>query len=1029
MNYKTFSLIPVTKTFFRFKFSLNLSLLVCLLGVGLSTQANEIIFSRLSINDGLRSNFINCLWQDAKGFIWVGTEGGLQRYDGNKFIQIYAEAAGRSLPALPVQQILGDKQNNMWLRLGSIIGKYNFQTNRFTAADLSDLPEVDKAITIDSKGNVVVRVTGFGIYKYNQRNNKFETWSALKIPKDWRALSFVEDPKTGDYIVTGIRGLGIYHQRTGQFYHEGYNPLNLPLLKHQFGDHILKVLIDSRRRFWVLKWPPLAAATLFCYEERTGVTFENNVYPDMPGYFAMVDITECAGRIWLSGGNVFNLFDEGSYTFYKCYDSQSRNYGIKFADIRQVYQDGDKNIWIASDNGLYMTTVSNKKIRHGTLPTSNTDMTFVKQISTGQVILGTWGGGIFPLEMDRQDMSLTTDSILSRDVYKGAPFMGGNYTAPWSMLEYSVDKHLFFGCQEGILIDYDPVARRSKFIVDSAFKRSSIRSIIEDRQHNIWFGSHSGKLVKRTTNGKFHFITNIGKVIPQMRLDKKGLIWMATGGYGLKVFDPNTEQVVKTYGTSKDPSLSLFTNSITDLIQVNDSIMAVACSENLNLLNTTTGKVTKFNNYNGLPMPMVNCLQMDKKGQLWMATNGGVVRYSFKENTFRAFDQKDGLITTSDNKNMLYNCTLLATGELVFAGGNSFIIFDPDALRDKGSPRDVTITDLKLFNTYLNIDSIAAKGGLVLQHDQNAITIQFASLSYTQRDKLNYYYQLQGAGKDWIKAENSLTASYASLSPGRYTFLVKCVSPDGISSKNITQLSIIIKPAFYQTWWFILLVAIFAAAPIYVIYRARINRLLAVQKLREKVARDLHDDMGSTLTSINILSEMANIKMTGDNPQVKDYLGRISTNSSQMMDAMDDIVWNINPANDTMPRIIARMREYAATVLEPRDIDYTVVNDDKLRNVKLDMDVRRNLFLIYKEALNNLVKHSGATDVRIEFKVSYDMLQMTITDNGIGFDPEQMDLGNGLINMRKRAEGMQGSFSVDPQKTSGTTVTLKIPIA
>ncbi|OOQ59542.1 sensor histidine kinase [Mucilaginibacter pedocola] len=985
-------------------------------------RGNEIIFSRLSINDGLNSNFVNCVWQDKTGYIWVGTEAGLQRYDGNKFIHIYKETTNRGLPALPVSQIIGDSDNHMWLRMGKNIGRYNFANNTFQMANVSAMPNDNYGIWADSHGQVFATAFGFGIFAYNPANNKFEPWQALKgMPANWKPFAVFEDIKTGRYWIGGVEGVGVYDSKTRQFYHHNYNPLKIGLLNAIDTKYILQIHMDKQRRFWYTSWPPTGAQRVLRVDPGTNKIAEKMVEPNVPGYYEVNGMAQYGNFMWAYGRNLLNVADDESDSFYQFYNSADQNYGISFTTVRQLFEDTDKNVWVATDHGLYYGNVIEDKIRHGNVQTTNNDITFAKQLHNGKLVFGTWGKGLYPLLMAK-NLRLTPDTELQIQYARAANNEAALMT-PWDMLEHPLTYHLWFGCQEGKLIDLNPATGKSVVIDDTIFRKSTIRQIAIDKQNNLWFGLQSGRVIKRDINGKFTFMQRPAPIVTRLLFDKQGRLWIGNNNEGITIINPQTNKVLRQYNPGRGNSL--FTGRIRDIVEVNDSLFAVACSENIQLLNFKSNTVRTLDVFSGLPQPIVNTLQMDKRGQLWMATTAGVARYNFKSGTFRAYDQKDGLLSTIDFRNMLDHSCRLATGELVFGGGSSFVIFNPDALRDIIRPRDVTITDVKVFDRYLNTNTI---NGLELLHDQNNITIQFASLSFKLRDKLRYYYMLDGAGKEWIRAENTLTASYAALSPGHYTFSVKCVSPDGVSSAHITSFSFYIKPAFWQTWWFVVLICILAAIPVYIIYRLRINRLLAVQRLREKVARDLHDDMGSTLTSINILSEMANVKLPAENSTVKDYLSRISTNSNQMMDAMDDIVWSINPANDTMPKIVARMREYAATVLEPRDIDYTVLNDDKLTAVKLDMDVKRSLFLIFKEALNNLVKYSGATHVKIEFVVSQSGMQLTITDNGIGFDQATASSGNGLSNMRNRAQAMGGNFEISSQPGSGTRLRLKIPI-
>jgi signal transduction histidine kinase len=214
---------------------------------------------------------------------------------------------------------------------------------------------------------------------------------------------------------------------------------------------------------------------------------------------------------------------------------------------------------------------------------------------------------------------------------------------------------------------------------------------------------------------------------------------------------------------------------------------------------------------------------------------------------------------------------------------------------------------------------------------------------------------------------------------------------------------------------------------LYFIHRLRINRILAVENLRNSVARDLHDDMGSTLSTINILSTMAKSKLNTDNVRVSEYLGKISDNSQRMMEAMDDIVWSIKPMNDSMQKITARMREIATSVLEAKDIDLDFRTDPSIEEVKMDMQARRDFFLVFKEAINNIAKYSNASKAQIHLALHHQRLIMIIQDDGIGFDIDKAD-GNGLGNMYKRAAALKGRINIQSKPGEGTQITLNIPV-
>ncbi|HRF16674.1 MAG TPA: triple tyrosine motif-containing protein, partial [Chitinophagaceae bacterium] len=364
---------------------------------------------------------------------------------------------------------------------------------------------------------------------------------------------------------------------------------------------------------------------------------------------------------------------------------------------------------------------------------------------------------------------------------------------------------------------------------------------------------------------------------------------------------------------------------------------------------------------------------------------------------------------------------------ILFAGSNGLMYFMPSLFENKKPPANVVITDFKLFNDYLPLDSLLKRPKLEFNSDENSFSIYFSSLSYSQKEKLTYYYKMEGVDKEWIKADRQNYVNYPLLPPGHYTFSVYCENIDGIRSKEITSFEIYIKPPFWKTYWFISTLLLIILLFIYALHRLRVNKLLAVEKIRNRVARDLHDDMGSTLSTINILSTMAKSKLNSDNVKTSEYISKISENSQRMMEAMDDIVWSIKPMNDSMQKIIARMREYATNILEAKDIEVSFNIEEEVNDVKLDMEARRDFFLVFKEAVNNAAKYSKAEKVKINLFILTGQLTLEVIDDGEGFDVALADSGNGLSNMQKRADAMQGRLQIISKKGNGTIVKLAVP--
>jgi hypothetical protein len=442
--------------------------------------------------------------------------------------------------------------------------------------------------------------------------------------------------------------------------------------------------------------------------------------------------------------------------------------------------------------------------------------------------------------------------------------------------------------------------------------------------------------------------------------DKTDRIWVGTRNMGLFVMDSTGKIVLYQFNEQPD-SFTFMGNSVFDVVQYNDSIFFVSTGF-LNILNLNSGKIQTLTQYDGLPGAGLTQLLLDDEGVLWFNHNNGLGSYNYQKNLFVSYNERNGIIMANKS---IHAKLKMKNGEFWFGGENALFGFRPEGLKFKTAPPDVRLTDYKLFNTFIPLDSLLACEKVLLKPDQNSLTIYFSSLSYTQQDKLQYYYKMDGVDKGWNRAEQDLAANYTTLAPGEYTFNVKCINMQGIESANITSLRIDISPHFHQSRMFPFLVILFVFTITYTFYRLRLYRLLAVERIRNKVARDRHDDVGSALSTINILSSMAKTKLLTDPVKTSEYISKITSNSQYMMDAMDDIVWSIKPDNDNMQKIVARMREYASSILEPKDIVISFDVAENIYDLKLNMETRRDVFLIFKEALNNSAKYSHCTKIGI----------------------------------------------------------------
>lgn len=992
-------------------------------------QGTEISFNR--ITNGLSTNFINTVAQTADGYIWVGTQNGLQRYDGYRFMQVGHLDNGKGIPSLPVDQLLVSSDPSiLMVRMGHRIGLLNTNTLKFTACRiLSKLSEFEehslKLVRI--AGHIHLIVATKEILTFQPRENSFIVQKAvLDYPDTLRPTSIQQDGN-GKIWIGGREGIGFLDPVTKKF--NGRDVLlNLGGGLRELANirDITHFLIDSKGRFMINCWPEDGPfKILMCDPATEGTRIIPTKHKPGSTYNELSSFFEFQGRLWGFGIDTFNLFEESSKSFSNFFDFHSPDYGISVNQVLQLFSDRDNNIWVATDNGLYTMSVIGNHIKNGTVGDvmKKGPLTAIASLPGAKILFASWSSGVAVYRYDAQ-LNLVADRRLTGSIYQNVPQKDPFFNMVWAVAREELSAKLFIACQGGRLIEFDERQMASKFLVPEAFLGQTIRSLGQDTKGIMWFGTHGGLLVRRE-RGVFKTVANLKSSITKIIPGRKGSIWIATDGNGIFEIDEKSGLEI-SHLTVRPDKTGLTTNKISDIAIIENSAMAIAGVSGFDLYHLDNKSIKQFNPYNGLPQGIVTTLVVDKSGQLWMGTNGGICRFNLRNLEFKMFDKRTGFQNVSSMANLMHHSVCLPDGKIAINGETNFVIFDPNKLNVNVPARKMTITEFKLFDRQLPLDSIGRIGVLELKHNQNFITISFAPLAYGGGIDLKYFYRLQGANQNWIRSENGLSATFASLKAGKYVFMVRSQNPDGIFSKT-TSLAFYIEPAFYQSWWFIGILVLAALACIYVIYQLRIQRLLEVQYLREKVARDLHDDVGSTLSSINILSEVARQGIEGDT-LTKQYLQKIGKSSTQMMESMDDIVWSIKPDNDKLSKISARMREYTASILEPQHIRYTFDANDRIRELKLGMEERRNLFLIFKEALNNISKYSQATLVGISISYQGSSIILRIKDNGRGFDVHKQSTGNGLMNMKKRSEILRGSINISSSEDHGTEILLQIPV-
>jgi hypothetical protein len=361
-------------------------------------------------------------------------------------------------------------------------------------------------------------------------------------------------------------------------------------------------------------------------------------------------------------------------------------------------------------------------------------------------------------------------------------------------------------------------------------------------------------------------------------------------------------------------------------------------------------------------------------------------------------------------------------GELFFGTYNGLMRFLPRNLRDNPYIPQVAITEFSKFNRQVQLDSsISHLQRIVLDYDDKVFSFEFAGFNFFRPEKNGYAYMMQGFDSGWVYCGIKNEATYTNLDPGEYVFRVKASNNDDVWNEAGASLQVIILPPYWQTWWFRLLAILAMTAAIYGVYRYRLAKLLEVERLRLRIASDLHDDIGSNLSSIALSSRLM-LRDTSLSSHVRSQLDRIANTARRTADSMRDVVWMINPENDELDNMVLRMKDIAANLLQ--DIPYTFsAPRDGLSN-SIGLEVKTNIFLVYKESLNNIVKHSCATAVDIEVLKSNGSIVITIRDNGVGFNTRTPTTGNGLKNFQRRVDAVNATLIIASEPGKGTVVTV-----
>lgn len=975
-----------------------------------SHNAQRLPVKTYSVADGLLRDSTVKIKQDSHGFLWFCTNDGVSRFDGYGFTN-FTVADG--LPERHAADFLETRDGTIWIATRNGLARLDKNAEPTKAIFTPVIPKIPQAnivnVLFEAKNGGVYAGTENGLYKIKE-NDEFEPVNLEAFPSNAGSLavtSIIEDGRGALWIGTKNGLLKLLPDGKSEYFAkaDGLPDTNITTL-HE----------DKNNRIWIGLRPNFASGLCLLVENpqknRNIVERFYTTNDGLPSVWITDLLTTANGKFWVATTSGLCLWEEGKNSVCKTYTSAN---DICDMESWTITEDKDENLWIGTRCGV-------KKIaRYGFTTydepngTKNSTVNSIFENASGGLFVSYNDGNIrtvsrfngddfenvrpnFPADIkyfgwgnrhtvrqdksgdwwfptasglykfskptDFKDLSETVPQKLSPNIEKTQIFRlfedsQGNF---WISGIKTVDDKTIY---EFWLWNRKTNDWRNLTEPLNVSENRMIVSFAEDKSGSIWFGSDSENdqtTLIRYKNGNFKVFTQNGDEaltghMMNLFADSKNRLWIANPIMGLlRLDDVNSEHLnFKRY----TPAEGLSTIGILTVTEDDYGRIYVGTARGLDRLNAETGQIEHFTTADGLPSSFVETSLRDRQNNLWFGTEKGIARFVPEPQRTRI-------------------------------APNIFIM----GLQISGVSRPVSI----LGETAIQ--------DIELNSSQRQISVDFLGLGANLGEKLKYEYRFEN--DEWTTTDER-TINFANLASGEYKFEVLAVTADRIYSQNPATVSFRIAAPLWQRWWFLSLTALVVAALIYLIYKYRLKRLLELERVRTRIATDLHDDIGANLTRISLLSEVAKQKAENGNGEL---LSSIADIARESVSSMNDIVWAISPEHDSLLDLTRRMRRHAEEVFSQPDMDleFSAPLDS---NIQLDVGTRRDVLLIFKEAVSNAAKHSGCTKVEINFSLEHSILRLQIKDNGKGFSPDSEFDGQGLRSMTRRAESLGGKLKIN----------------
>ncbi len=1000
-------------------------------GAVLFAQSSPSYLVQKVVIKGLPQNILyTSLLQDKKGFLWIGTLNGLYRYNGlrvDKFLNNPGDTL--SLSHNYVNCLEQDNRGNIWIgTYGGGINKFDFYqsaTQRINAETLGKEQLIISRIVPSMKGAHLWIATPKMVQNFSPDKQVTKSFTIPFINPRNRIRDIIE---TKENLLLAASAQGLY-------------------------------MIDAQKNI---------VSELVPGNIVSGNKNEN-------GYYSFAK--DISGDIWIGGNNGLTILD-GITLKPKFPIASIVETALKKDTVIKIFRDQDQQYWIATTNKLLLyNTVTKTIYKQGSFFLNITDIAQDKQ---GNIWITTQKDGLYRIVKPSVDFhTLTGLDVFSRGGIISqvteetdstwliaTEYFLVRYNLRSGILEkidigtqtlkpgvtsiyFDSKKNLWVGTQaEGVFCKpggsniFSPISFVMK--ENNAAPFYQVTSFREDNFGTLWAGVFAMNV---NQSGLFYYSPIQKKMIQQIARpnNKKFLaplaisqiergegneLWTGTWNGGVfKISPTDSNLLIQNNLTIQSPTKSRITLNIVSCIFVDKqgALWLGTVGGGLNVYYPKKDSVHYFTVAEGLPSNLIYKIEQDNNNQLWMSTDNGISRYDKKNNNFTNYNLTSGLSVS----NFSFLSSLKSSNGTLAFGTNdgNLIYFDPSTLRQEINDLPTIITDIRISNksVFSSGNGLIKKAAyltdtLVLNHDQNVIGFELANMDMSEPDKFTYAYKLEGFDKEWNTISDYNSFTYTNLDPGKYTLLLKNANHLGQWNETPTKLILIIEPPYWLTWWFISLIILAVASVLYAFFRYRLGQKLRVLQIRNRLHRDLHDDVGATLSSVKAYSEILK-----EDPNNLVIAGLIRDNSTDMLERLEVIAWATNPQHDYFKSLKSMMIKFATPLCHAKKIECNIGSSGVNEETLMPGELRQNIFLIFKEAINNMIKYADATACNTQMAISNNLFVLQIKDNGKGFDGLTKGTGNGWKNMYKRTADLNGKLVIESVPEKGTKIIMTIP--